>query len=175
MRKKKEQHKQDLVGPIDRFLKGRGDGKIIEYLVSNSNLPGPRANLELGRAFAETIENYFNKETEKLWALCFELTNISPEEAPANSPREFLTFCGAYALGAIGSLSPRHFQKTFARLRELAEDKRWRTREAVAMAIQMLIINQAEKTFSELERWISNDDWLAMRGVSAWVSEPALL
>jgi hypothetical protein len=62
-----------------------------------------------------------------------------------------------------------------SRLKELASDPRWRTREGVAMAIQNMIEKQPQKTLREIEGWVENSNWLAMRAVAAGVAEPALL
>lgn len=172
---KKEDHKIEIENYFKEFLKSGDDEKIIEYLVSNSNLPGRRANIELGNAFAEVFEDYFAKDPERLWNLCLKLIEISPDEAPVNDPKEFLPFCGALAIGGIGSLSSEYFQDALSHLQELANDPRWRTRESVAMGIQKLIEKQSQKTLRELEGWVVKDNWLAMRAVAAGVAEPALL
>ncbi len=172
---KKERHRQDLARFLDDFLKTGDEETITEYLVSNSSLPSPRANLELAKAFAEVAEDYSNRGPEKLWSLCLKLISFSPDEAPVNNPREFLPFCGAYAIGAIGSVSPAFFGKALSRLQELANDPRWRIREAVAMGIQKLLARQSQDTLKELESWIKDPEWLAMRAVAAGIAEPNLL
>lgn len=172
---KKESNKQGLINFLDDFLKTGDEEKITEYLILNSNLPSPRANLELAKAFVEVAEDNSKEVLEKLWGLCLKLTNVSSDEAPVNSPKEFLPFCGAYALGAISSVSPTFFDKALSRLQELAIDPRWRIREAVAMGIQKLLAKQSQNTLKELEGWIENNRWLAMRAVAAGVADPALL
>ena len=128
----------------------------------------------MDKAFTEVVEDYFAKDPEGLWSLCLILIELSPYEAPVNNPKEFLPFCGAFAIGAIGSVSSAFFQKALSRLQELANDPRWRMREAVAMGIQKLIAKQSRNTLKELEDWIVKDDWLAMRAVAAGVAKPAL-
>jgi len=172
---KKENHKRDLTPLFDEFLKTDDAGRIIEYLLSNSNLPGRRANLELAEAFAEVIEVYCAEDPERLWSLSLNLTEVSPDEAQVNNPKEFLPFCGACAIGAIGSISPAFYQRALSRVKALATDPRWRVREAVAMGIQKLVEKQSKKTLKGLESWIVNGNWLAMRAVAAGVAEPALL
>lgn len=172
---KKERHKQDLARFLDDVLKTGDEERITEYLVSNSNLPSPRANLELAKAFAEVAEDYSKDDPEKIWSLCLKLINVSASEALVNNPKEFLPFCGAYAIGAIGSISLSFFEKSLSYLHELANDPRWRTREAVAMGIQKLLTRKSQKTLKELESWIENNKWLAMRAVAAGVAEPILL
>jgi len=172
---KKEGHREDLVDLLNDFLKTGYEEKIMEFLVSNSNLPGPRGNLELANAFAEVVEDYSIRNPQKIWELALRLTDISPNEAPVNNPKEFLPFCGAVAMGAIGSVHATFYQKAFTFLRKLANDSRWRTREAVAMGIQKLIAKQSQNTLKELKNWIEKNEWLVMRAVAAGVAEPALL
>ena len=139
MRDKKISYKQDLTHFFNGFLRTGKKDKITEFLVSNSNLPSPRGNLELAIAFAEVVEAYSLRKSEILWKLCLELAKISADEAPTNNPKEFLTFCGTYAIGAIASVSWTFFEKALGLFRELADDSRWRIREAVAMGIQKLL------------------------------------
>lgn len=172
---KKESYKEDTTHFLDDFLKTGNQDKITKYLVSHSNLPSPRGNLELAKAFAEVVETYSSRDREDLWELCLNLTKISADEAPTNNPKEFLTFCGAYAIGAVASVSPRFFEKALALLRELARDPRWRIREGVAMGIQKLLTKQGQNTLKALENWIVDTEWLAMRAVAAGVAEPPIL
>jgi hypothetical protein len=171
---RKESYKEHLTDLTNEFLKTGNEENLTKYLTSNSNLPGPRGNLELAEVFADVVEKNARGESEKLWNLCMKLTQFSPIEAPVNSPKEFLVFCGARGVGVLGS-STAFFQKALSRLKELASDPRWRTREAVAMAIQSMIEKQPQKTLKELESWIENDNWLVMRAVAAGVAEPTLL
>jgi hypothetical protein len=171
---KKESCKETLTTLLDEALETGKEEKLKEYLISNSNLPGPRANLELAEAFAFAIEVCAQKIGEKLWRLCMELTCFSPMEAPVNSAMEFLVFCGVRGIGSLG-LSTPFFESAIGRLKELARDPRWRTREAVAMAIQTLIKRQPQKTLKKIEEWIEDSNWLAMRAVAAGAAEPALL
>jgi hypothetical protein len=172
---KKENHKPDVMSLFNEFIDTGDSGKITGYLLANSNLPGPRGNLELAAAFAEVVEELFAEAPERLWRFCLQLTAISADEAPANDPKEFLPFCGACALGALGAVSSARYQEALARLRELATDPRWRMREGVAMGLQNLLEKQSEKTLTELEGWIATGDWLTMRAVAAGVAEPPLL
>ncbi len=172
---KKEGHKQDLTNLLCGFLITNKKEEITEYLISNSNLPSPRANLELAKAFAEVVEVYSARDADTLWDLCLRLIQISSEEAPVNDPKEFLPFCGAYAVGAIGAVCPAFFEEALFSLQELANDPRWRIREAVAMGIQKLLAKRSQDTLKALEGWIEKNRWLAMRAVAAGVAEPALL
>jgi hypothetical protein len=171
---RKESYREHLIDLMDKFLKTDNEENLAKYLASNSNLPGPRGNLELAEVFAGVVNDYAGKEPEKLWNLCTKLTRFSLVDAPVNNPKEFLVFCGARGIGVLGA-SQAFFQKGMPRLKELANDPRWRTREAVAMAIQSMIEKQPQKTLKELDNWIENDNLLVMRAVAAGVAEPALL
>jgi hypothetical protein len=170
---RKESYKEPLLVLIDESLRTGVAEKLVNYLTSNSNLPGPRGNLELADAFADVVGGY-EGDCDELWSLCMRLSRLSLVEAPVNNPREFLVFCGARGVGALGA-SPRFFQKALSRLKELASDARWRTREGVAMALQSMITMQPQKTLKELERWVEGNNWLVMRAVAAGVAEPVLL
>jgi hypothetical protein len=172
---RKESYKEPLAKLIDGFLRTGDEKNLKKYLVSNSNLPGPRGNLELADVFALVVKGKAEKEAEKLWTLCQKLTQLCLVEAPVNSPEEFLVFCGARGIGALGASTAKFFHEALSRLKELASDKRWRTREGVAMSVQSMIGKQPQRTLNEIEKWIENDDWLAMRAVAAGVAEPALL
>jgi len=171
---RKENYKEPLTDLIGEALKTGNEENLTDYLTSNSNLPGPRGNLELAEAFADVVAACAGRESEKLWRLCLKLTQFSLIEAPVNNPKEFLVFCGARGVGALGA-SQAVFQKAISRLEELASDPRWRTREGVAMAIQSMIGKQPQKTLREIEGWIENNNWLVMRAVAAGVAEPPLL
>jgi hypothetical protein len=172
---KKETYREELA---QRFADYRTTGDadaIMEYLLAQSNLPGPRGNLELAAVFAELAAERFVDEPEQIWSLCETLIGLSAEEAPVNDPKEFLPFCGAQAIGAIGAVSAAYFQEAMVHLRELANDPRWRIREGVAMGIQRLLAKENQKTLAALEAWIAPGAWLALRTVAAGVAEPPLL
>jgi hypothetical protein len=172
---KKESYKEILVCLLDEFLKTGNDEEVKEYLASNSNLPGPRGNLELVYAFAEVSGDFSTKNVSKMWELALALTSISAKEAPVNDPKEFLPFCGAVTIGAITSTHRGLVRQAFPLLKKLANDPRWRMREGVAMGLQKLIAKQGQDILTELDGWIAKNEWLPMRAVVAGVAEPALL
>ncbi len=112
------------------------------YLLSESGLPGPRANLELVEAVADlgtpaTFDRF----------LAFD-----PEIAPANSQHEYLALCGVVGLGRLlaeGQIG------LLARIKQLANDPRWRMREGVRMALQRLGKKDMGLLMDEMERWSS--------------------
>ena len=172
---KKEGYKECLTRLFNDFLKTNNEDMLADYLDSNSHLPGPRGNLELAYSFAEVAEDFSTRDPHKIWELASRLISVSASEAPVNNPKEFLPFCGAVAIGVIGSTHGVFRRKAFALLKDLAGDSRWRTREGVAMGVQKLIVGQSQNALKELDSWIAEKDWLAMRAVAAGIAEPALL
>lgn len=132
-----------------------------DYLMRESGLPGPRGNIELAQAAAlEGDEARFNTWLSYTAAL-----------APTNSPREFLAFCGVLGLGEM--LAKGRFE-IFERLRQHASDPRWRTREAVAMALQKMGRRDMNALILEMKHWSSGNP-LEKRAVAAALCEPDLL
>jgi hypothetical protein len=174
---KKELHSQELSSLVDGFI---GDGRperLIGYMLSNSNLPGRRANLELAEAFGDVIEEHVDVdgETARLWQFCSGLAEISVDEAPVNTSNEFLPFCGAIGIGAIGSISPAFYEEAVLELRTLAHDPRWRMREAVRFGVQRLLAKRCTDTLRRLAEWVIGGSLLEMRAAAAGVADPCLL
>lgn len=131
------------------------------YLLENSGLPGPRGNLELAYAVADLgAEAFF------LGCLRFD-----PVAAPVNHPAEFLAFCGVLGLGRLLAEGDESHLPT---IRKFASDPRWRTREAVAMALQR-VGRQDLGRLMEIARDWSAGTWLEKRGAAAALAEPDLL
>lgn len=131
------------------------------FLLQESGLPGPRANIELARAVAEEGD-------EELF--CRFLT-FDSRKAPTNSPREFLPFCGVLGLGRLLSKGREDVLST---LRECASDQRWRIREAVAMALCPLGERDMDALLQEMEGW-STGNLLEKRAAVAALCDPSLL
>jgi hypothetical protein len=172
---KRENHRQDLLTLLAAFLETSGADQLITYLVSNSNLPGRRANLELAQAFADTVAFYAAQESARLWDLCARMTAVSADEAPVNDPQEFVPFCGAVGIGSLGSAAPTFSAQAMAALRRLANDSRWRMREAVPMGLHRLLAQQSRDVLEAFENWVVDASSLELRAVAAAVAEPTLL
>lgn len=131
------------------------------YLRSNSGLPGPRGNLELAQAVFE----------EGNFELLERLLRYTPDIAPVNSPEEFLHFCGVFGQG-------KYLSKTsdviWDRLKEYAGDSRWRTREAVAMALQAYGDRDVDDLIEKMGGWAVGNRF-QQRAVAAGLCEPRLL
>jgi hypothetical protein len=131
------------------------------FLLQESGLPGPRGNIELARAVAEEGD----EELILRYLACDE------QRAPTNSPEEFLAFCGVLGLGRLLAEGRTEWLVT---LRECASDERWRTREAVAMALQRWGQTDMDLLLQEMEVW-SKGGPLEQRAAAAALCEPSLL
>lgn len=132
-----------------------------EYLMEESGLPGPRGNLELIQAAAQIG----SKET------FLHLLSFTPDIAPVNSKQEFLTVCGTVGLGRLVSEGKKEY---LAKLRFLASDPRWRTREAVAMALQIYGEKYMDELINQMEEWVDGNSY-EKRAAAAALCEPRLL
>jgi hypothetical protein len=124
------------------------------YLVAHSHLPGPRGNLELLEAVGDEAT------ADRLFAL-------------ADSTDEFLAACGAAGLGRLVAEGDSG-AAALARMRELADDPRWRVREGVAMGLQRIGDADTARLLGILRSW-STGSPLCRRAVVAGICEPRLL
>ena len=116
------------MGKVDRYgpvLSALPLQEWEPFLLAESGLPGPRGNLELVQAVADL-------GSEKLFQ---QLLARKSDEAPTNSPGEFLVVCGVVGLGR---LMAQGRNEGLAEIRQAANDPRWRVREGAAMALQRL-------------------------------------
>ena len=153
---------------------GRSVGKVEKYrealreledwdsfLLEESGLPGPRGNIELARAVAEEGDE----------ELFLRYLAYDEQRAPTNSPEEYLAFCAVLGLGRLLADGQREYLVT---LRECASDGRWRTREAVAMALQRWGQADMDLLLQEMEVW-SKGSLLEQRAAAAALCDPSLL
>jgi len=131
------------------------------FLMQESCLPGPRANLEL--AFAVALEGTEDQ--------ILRFAYLNSEEAPYNTQEEFLSFCGVLGLGYLAARGEGEY---FSILRERASDPRWRIREAVALGLQKYGQASIEHLLDMMEEW-SKGTLLERRAVVATLCEPGLL
>jgi hypothetical protein len=131
------------------------------FLLRESGLPGPRGNLELAHAAGSLISR------ERIDRYC----SLTPDQAPVNSPEEFLVFCGVMGMGRLVSEGDR---SVLPRLRAFASDPRWRTREGVATALQTWGAQDMGALLEEMQAW-SGGNRLEQRAAAAALCEPALL
>lgn len=172
---RKEKYREESISILKRFFKSGERKELFTYIIENSHLPGPRANLELAGVFADLVEEHATEDSGRIWELLNVMMAFSPEEAPFNDPKEFLPFCGVKGMAALTSACPQFLNATLGKLKTMAQDKRWRIREAVAQGIQKLLVKERPETLRALHFWIGTDNWLIMRAVAAGVAEPSLL
>ena len=131
------------------------------YLLQESGLPGPRGNIELAQVVAD----------EGNLQLFQRYLGYGADQAPVNSPYEFLSFCGAVGLGRL--LAEGH-TSLLATLRQCASDPRWRMREAVAMGLQRLGDADMDMLIAAMREWAQGTP-LEQRAAAAALCEPRLL
>ena len=132
-----------------------------QFLLDESNLPGPRANLELANAVAEVGDiDRFRR-----------YLSFDADEAPYGSALKFLPLCSVIGLGRI--LSEGNMD-LLQELRIHAKDIRWRVREGVAMALQRFGAKDMNRLLQEMEKW-SRGALLERRAAIAGICEPRLL
>lgn len=129
----------------------------IPFLKKNSGLPGPRGNLELAYAVAETgNQRHFE--------------HFLTSDGPENSSEVFVLFCGIVGLGKLAANRP----KLFDCVRPYASDPRWRIREAVPTGLQLAGDQDMDLLVREMRKWIKGN-WYEKRAATATLAEPRLL
>ncbi|HEX9645211.1 MAG TPA: HEAT repeat domain-containing protein [Acidimicrobiia bacterium] len=141
---KVDEHRKALAALDPREWRG--------YLAANSNLPGPRGNLELVEAFADLAEPGLIR-------------------ALAAADDEYEATCGA---AGLGRLLAEGDPQAADELRALATDGRWRVREGVAMALQRLGDADMDGLVALVTDWAAGPS-LVQRAAAAGICEPRLL
>jgi hypothetical protein len=154
--------KEDLIKKLKTIIDNRG--KLEKFIIENSNLPGPRGNLELAYTLAEIYDNL---------DILLKWIEITEDQADVNNPKSFLAFCSAVCLGKI--YTKNKDKKLISILKNLANDGRWRMREAVAFGFQ----NIGEHDFKELKsifsEWIKESNNLEKRAILVSLAHPKFL
>ena len=144
-----------------RQLESLPESEWESFLLKHSGLPGPRGNLELAQAAADSGR----PEQFERWV------KLEVAQAPVNSPQEVLAFCGVVGLGRLLAEGQVRRLKT---LRRSAADPRWRTREAVAMALQRWGDADLAALIAAMQTWSLGTPW-EQRAAAAALCEPRLL
>jgi hypothetical protein len=172
----KTQKHQDELNPLfDEYLQEKSASKLIHYLENNSSLPGRRANLELAKAFTNAVEELSPIHHSSLTELIHKFCAINSVDAPTNSSKEFIPFCGTWALGIIGSKDEQNLKRSMRILNRMAMDSRWRVREATAKGISLLLKKNSPLTLRILDEWIKMENWLVHRAIAAGLASPSAL
>ncbi len=132
-----------------------------QFLMKESGLPGPRANLELVQVVAD----------EGTLDLFQRYLAYTPDRTSTNSPEVFLTVCGVVGLGRLLAEGDGD---QLAVLRECANDPRWRVREAAALGLQRWGDADMPALLKAMSDW-AKGALLERRAAAAAVCEPRLL
>ena len=154
--------REDLIKRLEHILHDQLE--LEKFLIANSNLPGPRANLELVFAFSEIYSNL---------EILLEWIKITEEKADVNNPKSFLALCSAVCFGRIYIKTKD--QMLIDILKQLANDGRWRMREAVAFAFQFIGENNFEDLKTIFSQWIHQTNNLEKRAILASLAHPKFL
>lgn len=132
------------------------------YLKRHSHLPGPRANLELAKAFSRigTLMD-FKKFIE-----------LDHKRAQEDTPDEFLAFCGVLGFGQY--LSDYHDSRLLNKLKIKANDPRPRIRDGVVMALRTIGQSQISRLLQYSKIWVRGT-FLEQRAVVETFSDPDIL
>lgn len=136
-------------------MSGLTADELRAYLGAHSGLPGPRGNLELADAFAAQA-------------------SADLITAFATDPDEYLAFCGTEGLGML-ALDPERREAALGALLAAASDPRWRVREAVARALQLVGDADPGLLRAVIEAWSESGDPYVLRAAAAAICEPRLL
>jgi hypothetical protein len=143
------------------LLQNLGRDSWDAFLAAESALPGARANLELAQAAADVG----NEPQFRRWL------ELGPDQASDDSAQLMLPICGAIGLGRLvadgrSDLLPR--------LRQAANDPRWRVREAVVLGLQRWGDRDLPSLVASMFEWIQGG-FLEQRAAVAILCEPRLL
>jgi len=149
--------------------------ELEDFLIFNSNLPGPRANLELAYAFADCLRDIQHID-DILWKTLNGWAKITAEDISSDSPKEFIPFCAVQALGGIFSfVDSKKKEKISELLQAAANDLRWRVREAVAIGLQWIEEEDFRVAESIFSKWIDDASLLERRAIIAALAHPPVL
>lgn len=133
---------------LEKSLSGKPN-RLEELLTRASGLPGNKANVDLALAVGESLAAQ-GKRADKLIE---RYVHLSPEEAPGNSALEFLPMCGVVAVGARGTRDPKFRANAMQVLHDVADDFRFRVREAVTLALISIGERDPDGLVADLDGW----------------------
>ena len=167
--------REDYVKQLQPLLTNSGSYRALEQkIIADSNLPGPRGNLELSYAFGDCFEGV--DVSNEQWALLSSWTSIPASEASTNDPKVFLPVCALQALGAIYQKADiARKERIINILKVAANDERWRVREAVAMSFQRVGEKDSRIIESIFKDWIEQASLAEKRAIIASLAHPPIL
>jgi hypothetical protein len=123
---------------------------LYKQLARLSGLPGTRPNLP----FAERFGHVVASQGKSADAFIIELANLDANQAPGDTAWEFLPVCGVYALAARAAKDDKAYKKFLVRLHALADDPRFRVRDAVVAALVHLGTIRKVQLVDDVHPWM---------------------
>jgi len=149
--------------------------RLVAFLLEQSDLPGPRANLELALAFGSCHARA--DLSDEQWQTVHALLTEATQERFSPAEREFLPVCALHALGAHYAHAGAARRRWIAdELRRLANAPDWRVRESVAIALQIMAEWDFEVAALLMQSWLDGrPTLLEARAVAAALAHPPVL
>jgi len=123
---------------------------LYDLLARGSKLPGTRMNTELAEAFAQACRSVGARADATVLALA----RLTPDRAPGATALEFLPVCGVYAMAARAAASDaRGRAPLVAELHTIADDLRFRVRDAVVEGLARVGAAAGDALVSEVSTW----------------------
>jgi hypothetical protein len=164
--------RQFLRAQLDELVSGIPDRRNLEqFLLANSRLPGPRANLELAADVAKETRGLTTNE-----ALNQIFYDWLKSDWPPGPAADYLPFCALMGLGGLYLGSSKTDRALIPiRFREAANSVNWRIREAVTQALQFIGEEDVDAMMAVLNEWRANATLLEQRAMIATVAHPPIL
>jgi hypothetical protein len=134
---------------LDEAMAGRR-GPLFDLLSRGSRLPGPRANGALAEAFAQACRSRGGRAD----GVALAMARLSADEAPGATSLEFLPTCGVVALAARATADAAVRSGFVAELHTLADDLRFRVREAVVDGLARIGAAVGDALVEETASWM---------------------
>lgn len=160
---------------VEDLISGGKIRTLANYLTVNSNLPGNQPNQRLASVLAEEVAAHAEEKGVQLWGALTSWAEMTPEQAPTGSPREYLPYCGAVCIGALAASAEKWRLTALDRLQGLARDPRVHVREGVIDGLRHILKSDFLLAADEFVAWIESGNPYEMRAVGEAIAEPLLL
>jgi hypothetical protein len=158
-----------LARAVGEAVEGRSN-RLFDLLARGSHLPGPRMNTELAEAFALVCRSLGARSD----TLSRSMARLTADEAPGATVREFLPVCGVYAMAARAATDPSCRSAHLTALHALADDLRFRVRDAVVDGLARIGGAAGDGLVSQVAPWMDGYFHAAAvvraLGHSAWLA-----
>jgi hypothetical protein len=138
-----------LARALDEAIAGRR-APLFDLLTRGSRMPSPRPNAALAEAFALACRSR-GASTD---ALTLAMARLTADEAPGATVFEFLPMCGTMAIAARATADEAVRTAFVAELHTLADDLRFRVREAVIEGMSRIGGAAGDALVGEAASWM---------------------